>query len=269
MRILPAGRGFRIRLIFAMLAVFSSWNTAATMSDGNWIIFFREAEPSGFIIMVDQAISSGRRTPRHSVCHELRFHFAPHQLAEHGMPYTEAQSLFQAFEAELDNVLRDGKGEIVARRTGQNTRSVWFCAQDDAASAAQALIQAPRAIAIDLRSAPLAAIKMLHPTQLEGRLARDYDVVYSLAEQGDVHTIPRKIDHFIYDVSTGNRGTMEERLRKLGFEIEPRQRPDAILFFRVSPIDIDAIQNDTRHLIDLCAEFGCDYDGWGSPVMRR
>jgi regulator of RNase E activity RraB len=250
-----------------MLAVFSAWNTASAMSDddGNWIIFFREAEPSGFVITVNQAVSSGSRAPQHAACHELRFRFAPDQRAERGMPNAGAQQLYYAVEDELDGILSNGVGEVVARRTGQNMRSVWFCARDGAGVKAHALIRTDRTISIDLRPVLLAEITALHPTPLEGHLARDNDVVYSLAQNGDDHSIARKIDHLIYD--TDNHGAIEARLRKLGFAIEPDRRSDAILFFRVSPIDIDAIQNDTRLLMNLCAEFGCDYDGWGAPVM--
>ncbi len=264
---LPAGRDFCIRLIFVTLAVFSGWNTTAAMSDDDWILYFREAEPSSFLISVNQAISSGRRPPRHDSCHELRFHFGPDHLAEQGMPNAEAYDLYGAVEAELDNLLSGGKGELVARRTGQNKRSVWFCTREEVTSKVQALIGAGQSTSIELRPAPLTEVTALHPTTIEVQLAHDYEVVYSLAQNGDNHSMPRKIDHFIYGKS--NHGAIEARLRKLGFEIEPDQRPDAILFFRVAPIDIDAIQNDTRLLMSLCAEFGCDYDGWGAPVMRR
>lgn len=267
MRSLPAGGGFRIFLTVVMLVVFSTWNTATAISDDDWIIFLREAEPSGFVIVVNQAISSGRRTPLHAACQELRFSFAPDQLAEHGMPNAAAQRVYGEIEDELDNLLSGDKGEIVARRTGQKTRSVWFCARDGVGVKAQVLVRAVQGVTIDLRPASLAEIKALHPTTLEGHLARDNDVIYSLAQNGDDHSIPRKIDHFIYDVN--NHGAIEARLRKLGFEIEADRRPDAILFFRISPIDIDAIQNDTRLLLSLCAEIGCDYDGWGAPVMQR
>lgn len=267
MRILPAGRAFRICMAFVMLAVFPIGNTVAAMSDDDWIIFHREAEPSGFVIAVNQAISSSRRTPQHAACHELRFHFAPNQRAERGMPNAETQQLYYAVEDELAGILSNGAGEIVARRTGQNMRSVWYCAQEGVGVKAHALIRAVRTISIDLHPVPLAEITALHPTPLEGHLARDHDVVYSLAQNGDDHSIARKIDHFIY--GTNNHGAIEARLRKLGFAIEPDRRPDAILFFRVSPIDIDAIQNDTRLLMSLCAELGCEYDGWGAPVMPR
>lgn len=183
------------------------------------------------------------------------------------MPNAEAQHIFGAVEAELDNLLNGGKGELIAHRTGQNMRSVWFCAHKDVASKAQGLVRVGQPISIELRSATLTDVTILHPTPLEVRLAGDYEVIYSLAQNGDDHSIPRKIDHFIY--GTNNHDAIEARLRKLGFAIEPDRRSDAILFFRVSPIDIDAIQNDTRLLMSLCAEFGCEYDGWGAPVMPR
>jgi regulator of RNase E activity RraB len=239
------------------------------MSDDNdnWIIYFREAEPSGFVTTVNQAISAGHRAPLHAACHELRYLFAPNQRAERGMPNAEAQRLFYAFEDEFDGLLSDSVGEVIARRTGQNMRSVWFCARDGASLKVRALIRAAQTISIDIRSAQLADIIALHPTPLEGHLARDNDVVHSLAQNGDDHSIPRKIDHFIYDAN--NHDAIEARLQKLGFEIETDRRPDAILFFRISPIDIDAIQNDTRLLLSLCAEFGCEYDGWGALAMQR
>ena len=267
MRRLPAGRGFGICLAFVMLAVFSMWNTVRAMSDDNdsWIIYFREAEPSGFVTTVNQAITARHRAPLHAACHEIRFLFAPDQRAERGMPNAEAQRLFYALEDKLDGLLSNSVGEVVARRTGQNMRSVWFCARDGAGLKVRALIQATQTISIDMRSARLADITALHPTPLEAHLARDNDVVHSLAQNGDDPSIPRKIDHFIYD--SDNHGAIEARLRKLGFQIETDRRPDALLFFRVAPIDIDAIQSDTRLLLDLCAELGCTYDGWGAEVM--
>lgn len=237
------------------------------MSGDDWITFYREAHPTGFVISVNQSISSGRMVPKHKNCHEIRFQFGQTQLADNGMPNEEAQAIFYEVEDGLTQLIEPGEGAFVARRTGQKMRSLWLCGSNVAAREVQIAVTSIWTISVAMLPSSLADIQALHPTQLEGHLARDEDVLHSLAQQGDDHAIPRKIDYFIYGVTNANRVAIETRLRDLGFQLEQGQ-PDSILFSRVSAIELDTIRHDTRMLIQLSADLGCEYDGWGTTVER-
>ena len=237
------------------------------MSGDDWITFYREADPTGYVISVNQSVSSGRKVLKHKNCYEIRLQFGPTQLADNGMPNQEGQTISHQIEDGLSQLIEPGEGEFVARRTGQEKRSLWLCGSNVAAREIRIAVASTRTISVALLPSSLSDVQALHPTELEGHLARDEDVLYSLAQQGDDHAVPRKIDYFMHGITNSNRAAIEARLRDLGFRLEEGQ-PDSILFSRVSTIKLDTIQRDTRMLIQLSADLGCEYDGWGTTVMR-
>jgi regulator of RNase E activity RraB len=254
-------------LAFCAIVAIAVTCGASTVSDEDWITFFREAAPMGFVISVNQAVTSGRIVPTQGNCYEIRFEFQPAQLANNGMPNKEAQAVFYGIEDALGKLIASDDGQIVATQTGQKMRSIWLCGSNTLASKTQSIVKATKTVTAALRPSSLAEIKALHPTKIEGHLAHDETVFDTLTKQGDDHSIPRKIDHFIYGTTATNRKTIEARLRHIGFQIDSEQL-DAIRFFRISPIELDAIQSDTRTLLELCDEFGCEYDGWGTEIKR-
>jgi hypothetical protein len=260
-------RACHVILAFCATVVTAPAYGASSMSDEEWIIFYREAAPTGFVITVDQAVTTGRVVPKHGNCFEIRFELRPAQIDNNGMPNEDAQAIIYGVEDKLEKLITPDEGRIIAKRMGQRMRSVWLCGSHTLAAGIQRLIEATRTIDVALRPSSLADVKALHPTAIEGHLTRDEAVFGKLAEEGDNNATPRKIDHFIYGVTAHNRKTIEARLEHLGFQLES-SRPDAILFFRISPIELEALHRDTRALIKLCEELGCEYDGWGTQVQR-
>jgi hypothetical protein len=241
------------------------------MSDEDWIVFTREADPAGFIISVNQAISSGGTSLVAQDCYEMKFEFTPLQIVESGMPDKDTQVLYHAVEDRVTDAIEPAGGQIVAKRTGQSSRSIWLCGPKTILPAVQAAIGAMTDFRIVIRPSSLSEIKVLHPTLLEAQLARNEQLLNHMKQQGDDGSARRKTNHFIYGVTPANRSLIEARLQTLGFQLDPNRPdidPEAFVFFRFSPLDPQALNNDVRALSTLCAEFGCDYDGWDTDFVK-
>ena len=260
----------RTILTFCMMLMVPMACGATNVSDEDWIVFYREADPSGFIISVDQAVTSGRATIS-SDCHEMSFQFAPAQLSKKGMPNAEAQTVCHSVEDRVTKVIEPVGGQIVAMRTGQNSRSVWLCGPKTIVPAVQTAIDATTDYRIILRPASLSDIRALHPTVLESQLTRNRQLFDQMAQEGDDQSVPRKTSHFIYGHTSSNRSLIEARLKTLGFQLDPNRpdiNPALLVFFRFASFELDALDSDVRALSKLCAEFACDYDGWETEFVK-
>ncbi|WP_119389608.1 ribonuclease E inhibitor RraB [Taklimakanibacter lacteus] len=259
----------KILTFFAMIAgTVTGENSKASEED--WIVYLREAEPSGFIISVNLAISSGRVVPASAECWLVQFQFTSPQLAEQGMPNAEGQAAYRSAEDLLTKAVEPTGGEIVAARTGQGSRSVWFCGSRTMMPALQKAIGAVQNVSATFRPASLSDIEALHPTTLESQLADNHRILEYITQKGDDLITPRKTRHFIYGVAPEDRRKIETRLKTLGFQLEPPSLDisrDPILFSRLAPLEISTLDNDVRTLAGLCAEFNCEYDGWETEVI--
>jgi hypothetical protein len=265
------GKACRRILASCLLLIIPKTGGAAT-TDEDWLVFHREADPTGFVITIDLSVSSGRRSPASLDCYEMRFQFSSSELAENGMPNAEVQAMYYAAEESVVKSIAPSGGRIVATRTGQQLRSVWLCGSKAMASKVQEAVDAIKSLHATFKPAGPADIRALHPTVLETQLAYNFQIFEHLSRQGDDLSVPRKTSHFIYGHTSTSRPLIEARLKTLGFQLDPNRpdiNPKALVFFRFAPLDLDALDSDVRTLSKLCTEFGCDYDGWETEVAKR
>jgi hypothetical protein len=99
----------------------------------------------------------------------------------------------------------------------------------------------------------------------------DRDVLHKSKEYGDVFRIPRPVEFFIY------AGT-EQQARKVAeflsdsYSVEIHVGSSAgkylVKVTIMMPIEEPVICSVSGFMACLCASFGVEYDGWGSPVVK-
>jgi hypothetical protein len=112
---------------------------------------------------------------------------------------------------------------------------------------------------------------MLYPSDTNLERMRNRRLLEELAGQGDVHELPRKVDHWLYFADEHGRVACRDTLAEIGFAIEEETLseeegdalPYALIVSRVDSVDTHSINGITLELARLAGEHRGDYDGWG------
>lgn len=97
-----------------------------------------------------------------------------------------------------------------------------------------------------------------------------------LAEQGDVHDLPRKIDHWLHFADDQSRTACRETLLAIDFAVEDEgmsdeegaEMPFWLVVSRVDSVDTHSINGVTLELARLAGEYCASYIGWECAVTR-
>lgn len=119
-------------------------------------------------------------------------------------------------------------------------------------------------------------LELLYPTASNLQRMNNRRVLDALAEQGDVHEVPRKVDHWLEFASPDSREAARETLEAIEFAVEGEYeseepgapRPHALVVSRVDSVDMRTINGITLELARLAEQHGGSYDGWESPVTK-
>jgi regulator of RNase E activity RraB len=112
----------------------------------------------------------------------------------------------------------------------------------------------------------------LYPSDTNLQRMQNRRLLEGLAAEGDVHELPRKVDHWLYFADEEGRTACRDTLVEIGFAVEEEtigegdQLPFSLVVSRVDSIDKQSINGLTLELVRLAGEHRGDYDGWGSPV---
>lgn len=113
--------------------------------------------------------------------------------------------------------------------------------------------------------------EFLMPNAERRQWMQDRRVVDVLEEHGDVHSIPRRIDHWAYFRTPDARQAFVQDLVPEGFALEGTA-DDAQAFgaqvFRTDTVELDHIHEVVMKLFKLADQHGGDYDGWECPVEK-
>ncbi len=257
----------RAALLLSGLAASMTANKPSQAQDASWITFYREDAPSGWIITVDQTTTSGQRGElKH--CARLTYTFSPSQLAKNGFPKVEPSQRYYELEDRICAQLTNIDCKTVDTKVGQGKRHVWFCASEDTLSMG-ATKEAKQFSEFQTVVSPASFAELLglHPTGIEAGIAQDELVLESLRKNGDIFERQREIRFWFYDVTSSTQKSVVDQLERQGYRIE-ETADDKIVFSRVGKIDLQEINDETRRLHGLCAEFACSYDGWETKVIR-
>jgi len=98
---------------------------------------------------------------------------------------------------------------------------------------------------------------------------QDRRLLEVLAEQGDVHSIARCVDHCAYFRTPESRQAFVKDVMSEGFALD-NTSDDAEAFraefSRIDTVELEHIHEVVMKLVDLAEQHGGYYDGWGSPV---
>jgi regulator of RNase E activity RraB len=119
-------------------------------------------------------------------------------------------------------------------------------------------------------------LNLLYPS--ESNLQRMFNrrVLETLAREGDVHEMPRKVDHWLEFPSVEARTACRDTLTAIEFALEDEYSseeagdamPYSLVVSRVDSVDSHTINGITLELARLAGEHGGGYDGWECPVTR-
>ena len=115
----------------------------------------------------------------------------------------------------------------------------------------------------------------LYPSETNLQRMQNRRLLEGLAAEGDVHEIPRKVDHWLYFADEEGRTACRDTLAEIGFAVEEEglaeddaQLPFSLVMSRVDSIDKPSINGVTLELVRLAGEHRGDYDGWGCAVTQ-
>jgi hypothetical protein len=236
------------------------------MSDeGEWLVFIRDDDSIGSLIKVDVALRYERLQSHNWF--EIKILFSREQLDRNGVPTVDATKLFFSIEEELRARIAPIGGRFAATLTNQTARSIFVHGPHDLDQIIQKSWSTIKGLAISVQPAEFSDVLALMPSKLEMALGQDGRIIDTLNLEGDDGQAPRRIRYWIHGVVPDAMNELELRLIALGFAVE-QHRDKSVVFTRIAPVALFAIQEDTRSLFELCEEFGCTYDGWETEVIR-
>ena len=172
--------------------------------------------------------------------------------------------------------------QLVGRITGSNRREFYFYASEPGefdAAVARAMQGFP-----DYKYEAGSAfqpeweqyLELLYPSDSNLQRMFNRRVLDSLAEGGDVHDIPRKVDHWLEFPSAEARTACRATLEAIDYVFEDEffaeepgeELPHSLVMSRVDAVDSHTINGITLDLARLAAEHGGRYGGWESPVTK-
>jgi regulator of RNase E activity RraB len=112
--------------------------------------------------------------------------------------------------------------------------------------------------------------EFLWPDPRSMQYLMDRRVVQSLAANGDRHSVPRPVDHYVGvpDETSGQALLAEARGDGFGGEVERRDGEWMVHLERTDAVELDAIHAVVWGLHEMAERRGGYYDGWGCPVMK-
>jgi len=94
-----------------------------------------------------------------------------------------------------------------------------------------------------------------------------------LDENGDVHSTPRRVDHWAHFATAASRQAFVHDVSREGFGLE--SAPDAAdgrgfqaQVFRTDTVDLDHIHEVVMKLLEIAETHGGYYDGWETAVVK-
>lgn len=93
----------------------------------------------------------------------------------------------------------------------------------------------------------------------------DRRMVQILAEQGDRHGIPRRVDHHLVFATQAARDAFAASIASAGFSVDTRD-PLRARVHRVDPIELDHVHAVVMTLIDAATPHGGQYERWEAGI---
>jgi uncharacterized protein (TIGR01619 family) len=120
-------------------------------------------------------------------------------------------------------------------------------------------------------------LEVLYPSDSNLQRMANRRLLDTLADNGDVHEAPRKVDHLFEFAEEAARNACRETLVAIEFSIDSESQsedaddslPFKLEVSRVDSVDMHTINGITIELDRLAREHGGSYDGWGCEVATE
>lgn len=200
-----------------------------------------------------------------------------------GLATNEEARLLHEIGEVLDSMVSATCGaQLVGRITGNGRREFYFYATEPGeltASAAAAMKEFPvyKYETGSTFQPDWDQYLMLYPSDTNLERMQNRRLLEALAEQGDAHDMPRKVEHWLHFADEATRAACRETLIAIDFtvedegmsEAEGEDMPFVLVVSRTDSVDSHTINGITLELARLAGEYCARYDGWECPVMRE
>jgi hypothetical protein len=198
-----------------------------------------------------------------------------------GLSSSEEAPKLHAIEESLNSMIPPACGaQLVGRITGSNRREFYFYGEEPgelAAAVERTMKEFPDyrfQSGSKLEPEWEQYLELLYPSASNLQRMMNRRVLESLEKHGDVHEIPRKVDHWLEFPSPAARAAARSTLEAIEFAVEGEYEsdepgaplPHSLVVSRVDSVDMHTINGITLELARLADEHGGNYDGWESPV---
>jgi uncharacterized protein (TIGR01619 family) len=117
-------------------------------------------------------------------------------------------------------------------------------------------------------------LNVLYPSPEDLQRIANMDLLDVLVKKGDVLTVAREVQHWMYFRSESSRSLFRDAAVATGFKVvsEPSSKgnlPFGIVVARTQSIEQNTIDCTVLDLFNLARRFDGDYDGWETPVVTQ
>ena len=117
-------------------------------------------------------------------------------------------------------------------------------------------------------------LNVLYPSTEDLQRIANMDLLDVLQEKGDVLTVPREVQHWMYFSSEESRGLFRDAAVVAGFKVVSELTsegdfPFGIVLARTQSVEQKSIDRTVLELLNLTRRFDGDYDGWETRVVTQ
>ncbi|MNJ40335.1 hypothetical protein D3C77_352280 [compost metagenome] len=112
----------------------------------------------------------------------------------------------------------------------------------------------------------------LFPNKSNRQRMMNRQVVENLSGHGDTLKKAREVNHWIYFANAESRNRFKEIVQRNGFQIENQDDKDdkfSLIISREDLVHFHAISEVTDYLVSTAQEYGGEYDGWETKVIKE
>jgi regulator of RNase E activity RraB len=200
-----------------------------------------------------------------------------------GLSSSEEAPKLHAIGEALDSTISATCGaQLVGRVTGNGRREFYFYAAEPgelttAVSAAMANFPGYRHECGSTFQPDWDQYFTLYPSESNLERMQNRRLLEALAADGDVHELPRKVEHWFAFADEDTRAACRETLTAIEFTLEDESQsedegdilPFALVVSRADSVDSHTINGITIELARLAREHRGRYDGWQCTVTRE
>jgi len=171
--------------------------------------------------------------------------------------------------------------QLVARVTGAGRREFYFYATEpgELQAAAASAMKAFEGYKYEFGSTfqpDWDQYLSLYPSDTNLERMQNRRLLEVLAREGDVHDLPRKVEHWLYFANDATRAACRDMLVAIAFAVEDEslseeegdELPYQLVVSRVDRVDSHTINGITIELARVAREHAGNYDGWDCMVTR-